>query len=64
MGLNMVERLVLKKHRVIAYDLSLKARNAAKKAGAKVADSLKELTDKLPSPKMIRVMVPAGKPTA
>ncbi|MDD5729996.1 MAG: decarboxylating 6-phosphogluconate dehydrogenase [Candidatus Omnitrophica bacterium] len=63
MGLSMSERLVRKKHSVVAYDLDTRARRAAKKTGVKTAESLKDLVDQLKTPRIIWVMVPAGKPT-
>lgn len=63
MGSNMVERLLLHDHQVTAYDLSEKAREEAAQKGAEVADSLKELVQKLDAPRAIWIMVPAGKPT-
>jgi len=63
MGSNMVERLLLHNHQVAAYDLSEKAREEVAQKGAEVADSLKELVQKLDAPRAIWIMVPAGKPT-
>jgi 6-phosphogluconate dehydrogenase len=62
MGFNMVENLLEKKHQVIAFDLSSESVKKIAGAGAEGASSLKELVEKLPSPKVIWLMVPAGKP--
>lgn len=63
MGANMVERLLLHGHQVIAYDLSEQARNEITKKGAESAVSLSELVKKLTSPRIVWIMVPAGMPT-
>ncbi len=63
MGANMTERLLGGGHEVTAYDLSEDARNAARGKGAKTAGSLRELVKALPAPRVVWVMVPAGKPT-
>lgn len=58
MGRNMVERLVEKGYRVFAFDRDEEAREKPEEAGAEVCSSLKELTDKLKSPRLIWLMVP------
>lgn len=58
MGRNMVERMLEKNHTVTAYDPSEEARVRAKKAGAKVAESLSELIGMTKSPRTIWLMVP------
>jgi 6-phosphogluconate dehydrogenase len=62
MGFNMVENLLDHKHEVAAFDLSSEAVKKISEKGAQEASSLKELADKLPSPKIIWLMVPAGAP--
>ena len=64
MGYNMVERLLLKKHKIVAYNRSSeKVKNIAKK-GAIPAYSIKELVDKLgDGKKIVWLMLPAGKIT-
>lgn len=59
MGLNMTKRLV-KKIEVIGFDLNKNAIEVAKKEGATIASSIKDLVDKLDDLKIIWVMVPAG----
>ncbi|MFY9457494.1 MAG: decarboxylating 6-phosphogluconate dehydrogenase [Candidatus Spechtbacterales bacterium] len=58
MGLNMVERLVEKRHEVFAFDLNEEARKAAEKAGSKPVSSIEELVKILEPPRTIWVMVP------
>lgn len=58
MGLNMVERLVEKGYRVFALDLDEDARKRAKESGAEIFSSLKDLVNKLPTPRLIWLMVP------
>ena len=54
MGGNMRERLRRAGHTVVGFDMNPEVRDV---------DSLEALVDKLPSPKVIWVMVPAGDPT-
>jgi len=54
MGGNMRQRLRRAGHTVIGYDMNPDVRDA---------DSLEALVEKLPSPKVVWVMVPAGDPT-
>ena len=63
MGSNMVERLLKDGHKIVAYDVSEKAREAIKEKGALVALSLDDLVKKLKTPRAVWIMVPAGKPT-
>lgn len=63
MGANMTERLLGGGHEVTAYDLNANARAAARRKGAKTADSLEELVRALPVPRLVWVMVPSGAPT-
>jgi 6-phosphogluconate dehydrogenase len=59
MGINMVER-ILKNHEVVALAKTKKSILKAKKKGAKGATSIKDFISKLPSKKIIWLMVPAG----
>ncbi len=62
MGLNMVKRLLLDKHRVVVFDLSPEAVSEAVAAGAIGSSSVKELVGKLEAQrKAVWLMVPAGK---
>ena len=63
MGGNMSERLRRGGHRVVSYDRDPDARKAAADAGCEVVDALEQLTDALPAPRVVWVMVPSGDPT-
>ncbi len=58
MGLNMVERLIEKKHRVVAFDRNEAAVKAAAGLGAQTAASLKDLVLALEPPRLVWIMVP------
>lgn len=62
MGLNMVFNLVDSKHQVVAYNRSPEPTKEVAAYRAIPAYSLKELTDKLPSPKIIWIMIKSGQP--
>jgi len=62
MGLNMVKRLLLDKHRVVVFDLSPEAVKEAENAGAVASASVEDLVNKLEAgKKAVWLMVPAGK---
>lgn len=63
MGANMVLRLLRGGHRVIAYDVNPEAVDRLEDEGAEGARSIKDLLDKLASPRAVWVMVPSGTPT-
>jgi 6-phosphogluconate dehydrogenase len=63
MGSNMVLRLLKDKHEIVVYDRSPDPVKNLEKQGAIAAGSLQDLIKKLPSPKIIWVMVPSGDPT-
>jgi 6-phosphogluconate dehydrogenase len=64
MGGNMVQRLLLKGHRVVASNRSQEPIHAAEKHGAVGAHSLEEFVKAFQQkPRVMWVMVPAGKPT-
>jgi 6-phosphogluconate dehydrogenase len=60
MGANMVRRLQRGGHECTVFDTSPKAVEALTKDGAKGSASLEEFLQKLPQPRMVWLMVPAG----
>lgn len=62
MGLNMARRLMQDKHEVIAYDLSHEAVQQIGAEGASGAASLQQAVEMLPAPRIVWIMLPAGKP--
>ena len=62
MGANMTERLVNGGHRVVGFDLSPESVQGVVDIGAEGAATLEELVSALPSPRVIWIMVPAGRP--
>ena len=58
MGGNMVERLLEKRHGVVAFDRNADAMTAAKNKGAQTADTLAELVAAVSSPRLVWIMVP------
>jgi 6-phosphogluconate dehydrogenase len=63
MGLNMSTRLVRGGHRVIGYARTAATVNEAVKLGAEGAHSLEEVVHQLNAPRIIWLMIPAGKIT-
>ena len=63
MGLNMATRLVRGGHRVVGYAPSRESVDLAIKMGAEGAGSLEEAVSRLKSPRVIWLMVPAGRIT-
>lgn len=63
MGINLTENLIRNKNEVVAFDLNEESKANAKKLGAEVADDLKDAVAKLTQPRIVWVMLPAGKPT-
>lgn len=61
MGMNMVRRLLRDGHEVVAYNRTPEKVNLIQKEGAEGASSLDELTAKLESPRVVWIMLPAGK---
>jgi 6-phosphogluconate dehydrogenase len=62
MGANMAERLVRGGHRVVGFARSAASRKAAEEKGAESAPSLEALVAKLPPPRALWLMIPAGAP--
>jgi len=63
MGANMTSRLLRGGHEVVAFDLSEEAILKAESEGAEGARTLAKVTEKLSAPRVVWVMVPAGKIT-
>ncbi|MGZ9163656.1 MAG: phosphogluconate dehydrogenase (NAD(+)-dependent, decarboxylating) [Anaerolineales bacterium] len=63
MGLNMATRLVRGGHRVVGHARTAESVEAAVKLGAEGAQSLEEAVGKLSAPRIIWLMIPAGKIT-
>jgi 6-phosphogluconate dehydrogenase len=63
MGGNMVQRLLLGGHEVVAYDRDPKAVAAVVEKGAKGSTSLADMMSKLSAPRAVWLMLPAGDPT-
>ncbi|GMR02175.1 MAG: decarboxylating 6-phosphogluconate dehydrogenase [Acidimicrobiia bacterium] len=62
MGANMAERLVRGGHRVVGFDLNPESVAGIVQRGAEGAGSLAELVGMLPTPRIIWIMVPSGRP--
>jgi 6-phosphogluconate dehydrogenase len=62
MGGNMTERLVRGGHEVVAFDRKAATVQNYEALGAKGAYALADVTSKLNSPRIVWIMVPAGKP--
>lgn len=62
MGANMAERLMRDGHRVVGFDLSADGVAAHVERGGEAADSIASLVAALPSPQIVWMMVPAGRP--
>ena len=63
MGANMVNRLLLGGHRVVAFDINKDAVQAVEKAGGIGAQTLNEVVQNLAPPRSVWVMVPSGQIT-
>jgi len=61
MGFNMVEHLLELGHEVVAFDVSAEAVKAIKAKGATAASSLQHLVGELDAPRVVWMMVPAGR---
>jgi 6-phosphogluconate dehydrogenase len=62
MGGNMVERLLRGGHKVVAFDRADDAVTKYAKLGATAGTSLGDVVNKLSAPRIVWIMVPAGKP--
>jgi len=63
MGGNMVKRLLNDDHEIVGYARRETSREQVRKDGAETADSLENLIEKLPTKKIVWLMVPAGDAT-
>src|SRR3954447_26120462 len=63
MGGNMTERLMRNGHKVVAYDRDAGTVNKYKALGALGASDLGDVVAQLAAPRIVWIMVPAGKPT-
>lgn len=63
MGANMTERLLRGGHHVVVSDLNEAAVKKAVSIGAEGSEPLTDLVARLDAPRVVWVMVPAGKPT-
>jgi 6-phosphogluconate dehydrogenase len=63
MGANMAERLMKGGHTCVVYDRNADNVEKLESLGADGAHSLTELVSKLSAPRVVWVMIPAGKPT-
>jgi 6-phosphogluconate dehydrogenase len=62
MGGNMVERLIRRGHKLVAFDFNADAVAKYEKLGATPASDLVGIVNALQTPRVIWIMVPAGKP--
>lgn len=63
MGLNLALNAKDRGHEIVGFDATASAKEQAKEVGLLVADSIAQLVEQLPSPKVVWVMVPSGKIT-
>jgi 6-phosphogluconate dehydrogenase len=63
MGMNMARRLLKGRHRVVAWNRTPAKVKEIAKAGASGAYALSELVDSLRKPRVVWIMLPAGRPT-
>lgn len=60
MGYNLSLNLVKKNNEVVAYDKNEETRNKSRNSGIDIAESIKELCEKLNNKKIIWLMIPCG----
>src|SRR3954463_9771313 len=63
MGGNMTERLMRNGHKVVAFDRDAATVGKYKALGASGAADLNDVVGQLSGPRIVWIMVPAGKPT-
>jgi 6-phosphogluconate dehydrogenase len=62
MGMNMARRLLRGRHRVVTYNRTPEKVNTMVKEGARGAYTIEELAEALKPPRVVWIMLPAGKP--
>ncbi|MGV7915769.1 NAD(P)-binding domain-containing protein, partial [Mycobacterium kansasii] len=62
MGINLAQNMMDHGHEVVGFDLNKDFVDQAAGFGAETATSLDDVLSKLPSPKIVWLMLPAGKP--
>jgi 6-phosphogluconate dehydrogenase len=62
MGAGMTARMIAAGHDVVVFDRDRSALDAARREKAATAETLAELVDRLPSPRVVWMMLPAGNP--
>lgn len=62
MGQGISKRWLKARHEVVGFDIDAKNQAKARKLGVRVVSSLSEMCRLLPSPRVVWLMVPAGKP--
>jgi 6-phosphogluconate dehydrogenase len=61
MGFNLVKNLLLQQHQVVVYDVNPEPGHKLAELGAESTIAIEELVSKLESPRIVWIMVPAGK---
>lgn len=61
MGLNLAQNLLRNGFEVAGFDVNPQARADAKALGIEAAETLQQMIDQLPSPKIVWLMLPSGK---
>jgi 6-phosphogluconate dehydrogenase len=62
MGAGMTARMIAAGHDVVVFDRDHSALDAARREKAATAETLADLVDRLPSPRVVWMMLPAGNP--
>jgi 6-phosphogluconate dehydrogenase len=62
MGAGMTARMIAAGHQVVVFDRDRNALDSARRGAAAAVETLADLVDRLPSPRIVWMMVPAGNP--